>query len=1215
MADSRKVVVEDLVYLDDFDIILYTTVFPKSSNIYVSHTVPMKPAEEVQKDDEAVEKSEPMLTYKLLATLKGHSNTSPPTIHYVDETCCLISGEKDEEPQVLEEDVKNNYVSDKRQTPEQKELKLRIAGRAHKKVYEILIWNLQKDLVHIMQANPPWILRPTRRIDAHAGSILDITYLPSAQLIVTTSLDQTIKFFDPVAFPYPLSEPYQFPVGSHSIEYTTTNLPFMEVKRVYTSPSTCYQLRNLCLGSNKPLTGIEWLVALKLSPVDSFGSRKQLQGVISGYGTERVRLTVPAIRHDDPVPSAVYQECESSVMERRKKAVVAFQSVLPHNLEYLMANVALRNSLMNKLVELFKEATLNRANGRVICVKPIKEAFKVLLEIPERKNLIKEKGRSTALTVSEVYYYLKKYSQIHPTNLSQVMFARIVGALKESKEKTNFRKWHSDALNVFAMHIRKNGLPKSPQQYTLAEFIKYLTTLNLLLEDSQLENIAYEIDTLKSGYITLPQLEKMFADELKHYNITIFKRPSPIIDEIRAKVLPSKKLSLQEALGTVDKHGDGYITKKQFLEAFERAKVDMDKETLGYLFDLLGEKYVPKENEKILSVAHFLKKLLTEAESKEVMEITIILRKIAASLNYRGIEPEILFSDTPLEKLNITILPSKIKDVLEKTEFEKRVQSLNITNLSNVEIAKISNYLAVNDKSERIQIVYLRNYLHHLKNVSTSLPPASKKMLLAVMCTKLLVSETRFKRQCYELADIIEGCIEPAGIRAVLTANGIISKHADLFVEILMGAAKNNLEELIAKMRAEAALYYKDKYRQKTASSQVNYHEYLKKVFAESIKEEGPKPEHLAEVCKTFDKRNNGKIKVFHLLNILKYNLDKLDEMSIAGLQYELTLLHPSEFVDYNAFFQSFSDALSDSSVSTSELKQKELREELDATLKKIEAYLRKNRIDIKKAFEMFDIDQDELVTKEEFVNALYWVDLSLAPKEIDNIFTFNSKDVDYIKYKDFIELILHSTSVVTTFNKQQWASAAKGISLEDQCRVILDNLSQLTFLMQKEYPHQLVPGEVFMNCLRDASLGLSEEEIEMVTKYAIRGSKRLTKEQQANILSGVALDLNKDLINYPFFVQSIQMAFEGRVELKEESERPRIAYNPETAKKITKKKEADLINRVKAYFTKTGLSFYDYFFSEETGFLQTQLQYFLFIYQNNIDGLQENKCWSQLGY
>ena len=1249
-ADPRKVVIEDMIYIDDFDIVAYTTVFPKSSNIYISHTVPMQGRPQAERAGTKVETQE-ILKYQFLATLKGHVNNSPPTIYYVDETCCLISGEKDESDQQYEESTNPDVPSSTQTKAAELIHKFKSSGK--RTPTEILIWNLQKGLVHMMQANPPWVLRPSRRIAAHEGSILDLTYLHSAQLIVSTSTDQTVRFFDPVSEPYALSDPQQFPVKSPLVpgtcEFTATNQTFREVKRVYTSPAVCYKLQTLTLAAGKngessgnasishsklgledklsvPVGNVEWVVAMKLSTPEIVGTAKQLQGVVSGYGIERTKLLVPAVRHDDPVPEAIYQGCEEEVGERRKKAIVAFQSVLPHNLEYLLANVALRSSQMNKLAVLFKDATLNRKGGRYVNPSPLKEAFKVLLEIPERRkygHLMKGKERSTTLSVSEVYFYLKKYSQVHPTNISQVMFAKLTKALKDELDKSAMHtghKWYSEALNAYAGYIRKYGIDKqmlldysdTPEQgyLTREQFVSYLKSLQLNLEETQFESVAHEIDALNANKITPGQLESFFAEELRHYNITMFRRPSPIIAEIRAKALPSKKMRLQEALGAVDLHGDGYITKKQFLEAFDRAEVAVDKETLTYLFDMLGEKYLPRESEKVMSIAHFLNKMLTEEENREASEMAGIIGKISASLAYRGIVPEIVFADVLANKLNLTVLPEKLKEVLSATEFVQRIESLHIVRLTAAEIVKLANYLSVNEKNERIQVIYLRNYLHHIKNASTtsSIDPESLKYLIAVLSGKLLVSETRFKRQCYELADLANNCLEPSGLRAVLVANGILSKHADLFVENMMGNARMNLDDLVARMRAEATLYYKPRYQTLAKNDskllrgvpQINFHDALKSCFSTDKAENGTSPDRLLEVCRSFDRHGTGKIKIFHLLNVVKHNVKGVDEPMLAGLQYELTMIHPDELVDYGEFLGVFASAVSEAAIlpTSAEERQQAMKGEFEGVLQKIDDFLAKNRIDIQKAFEMFDTDNDGRVSEEEMRNALSWTDLVLKPEEMLCLCRMAPKERDSgsIRYGELIDLVTHSGELVMTFNKQQWASAAKGISLEDQCRVIADNVEQFKFLLQKEYPEslQLVPGEVFINCLRDASFGLSEEELAMVTKYAIRGSKRLTPEQQSNILSAVPLDINRDLINVPFFEQSLAAAFVRRGEARDEYDRRRVVPSAETMKKLGKRREAEMVNKVKAYFNRTGLSFYDYFLAEEMGFLQSQLQYYL---------------------
>ncbi len=105
-----------------------------------------------------------------------------------------------------------------------------------------------------------------KRLLAHNGSIIDLTYMPKAQLIVSTSTDQTIRVFAPVARSYELSDPKNIPHAQFRPGYyqplksekTKTNDTFKEVKRIYCgNDSVCYALRclnisNIILDSNNP---------------------------------------------------------------------------------------------------------------------------------------------------------------------------------------------------------------------------------------------------------------------------------------------------------------------------------------------------------------------------------------------------------------------------------------------------------------------------------------------------------------------------------------------------------------------------------------------------------------------------------------------------------------------------------------------------------------------------------------------------------------------------------------------------------------------------------------------------------------------------------------------------------------------------------------------------------------------------------------------------
>lgn len=1231
-----------MIYIDDFDIIVYTTVFPKSSNIYISHSIPQRNNENTGADQK---QNEETTRYKFLATLKGHKNSCPPTICYVEETGCIISGEKNDVDN-LNENVEKNSPAKARSPEEEKQHELlnkakNLAKKKERKT-EILIWNIQKDLIHMMQANPPWVIQCTHSILAHDASILDIIYLPSAQLIASSSADQTIRFFDPVARPHLLTDPQQFPEVAKKIgdrfprkqEFTETNVKFSEVKRIYLSPSSCYKMQVLSvtasgtskkakeLGEGKIQSGkIEWLVAMKLTEAHGMGTIKQVQGSLTGFGIERVKLTIPAVRHDDPIPDEIKKECEGEVEVRRKKATIVFQSMLPHNLEIFQANATLQNVQMQNVEELFKEALLNRINEKYMNPKPLREVFKILLELPERKkyeDLIKANGKNSTLSVSEVYFCLKKHQLIHPTNLSQVIFTKEVKAIQDDQSKANtdgIKKWNSEALNVFATYIQRFGIGKEMLEFgqpdndylTRSEFVEYLKSLSLGLEEAQLESVASKVDPLDSDKITVSQLQTIFSQEIKHHNLTMFRIPNPVFSEIRNNLGSGKKLRLQEALGTVDNHGDGYLTKKQFFEGFEKAQIEIDKETLDYIFEMVSEKYTPREQEKVLNIAHFLKQLLTKEENKEYNEIEEILNKISSSMSYRGIAPEKLFTDVPSIKLDLTAAVSKTKEVLTKAEFINRIEKLHILQLSSAEISKLANYLAVNVEKEKIQAVYMQNFLHHLRNLSAPKSDvANLSQLMAVLCGKLLVSESRFRKQCFEVSNPLENRIEPADLRSVLLANGVLTKHADLFIEQIMGSTKQNIDDLVAKMRVEAILHYNPRYKDSSNVAKddflhVNYHEALKLAFEELRKKGEITPEMLQEKCKNFDKLGNGKIKLYNLLNVLKHNLPEIDSMILAGLQYELTLLHPDEIIDFAEFFAGFAESAKEqSNIPDYEVKRQEMKSKYDKILDKINDFTIKNKINLQKAFQIFDSNNDNRITKEEFFRSFEWLDMPLTKEEIDCVYEMANKTSENkeLLFLELLEAIKNSGNSTATYNRQQWISAAKGISMEDQCRVIAENYEQLEFLIQKEYPQskQLIPGEVFTNCLRDANFGLSEEEIGLVTMYAIRGSKRLTPEQCALILSTVSVDVKKDLINLPFFKVSLDNAFKEMPKMKTEKD---ASFNKlksvqaiEKAKLLAQKKETELVNKIKSYFTKTGLSFYNYFVTLETGFLQSQLQY-----------------------
>lgn len=90
-------------------------------------------------------------------------------------------------------------------------------------------------------------------------------------------------------------------------------------------------------------------------------------------------------------------------------------------------------------------------------------------------------------------------------------------------------------------------------------------------------------------------------------------RPQEIL-KLWPKILPDKKLALQQAFVTVDSHGDGYITLEDFIKAFKMINADVSPQTLKYIFDCLCEKFVTNSKQsddssnneqKVISISYF----------------------------------------------------------------------------------------------------------------------------------------------------------------------------------------------------------------------------------------------------------------------------------------------------------------------------------------------------------------------------------------------------------------------------------------------------------------------------------------------------------------------------------------------------------------------------------------------------------------------------------
>ena len=446
-----------------------------------------------------------------------------------------------------------------------------------------------------------------------------------AQLIVTASVDKTIKVWDPVARPHSLKHPKNVSFirqqpgvyGEAKEQQTISNMKFAEIKRIYTGDQTCQRL--CTAGFRIPITttvneanftgkqaNLEILLALCLSKPQLTGQTMKSAGTIKGYSIDRLEIEIPANRIDDVVPRKYYKELEDLCLERRKKTLIHLQSFLPSLLETMQVKVFMQDNDLKKIVNLFKRACLlkfsSTENGDIY--KDVKELFSIFTNLPLRVSFdkfISEAGLQKQLSIPEIFYYLKKFRQIHPLNITKSEFYRLVEDVNKKVKKTVFseKKTTNPMIESISKAIKngeidfKDELYKGKKQALIArdELVNYLKSKNLDYSDKDMDELLNTLDPYIINKIKLDTIEDSFGNEILEYKIGLYSRPNQIIKNLINQLDSRQKVLLIFSLNESNMNKDSYLTKDEFMNAFIRSGIPFNKVEVLELFELQAEKY------------------------------------------------------------------------------------------------------------------------------------------------------------------------------------------------------------------------------------------------------------------------------------------------------------------------------------------------------------------------------------------------------------------------------------------------------------------------------------------------------------------------------------------------------------------------------------------------------------------------------------------------
>lgn len=237
----------------------------------------------------------------------------------------------------------------------------------------------------------------------------------------------------------------------------------------------------------------------------------------------------------------------------------------------------------------------------------------MLLALPDRtkfQQFLASSGCSDKLSVSETFFYLQKFQQIHPLRTTQIEFERSIQEFHDKHQRQflkGAKRWPKESVQRFADHIRKHGLdlpylqtgaaegPKFRSFCTRERFAEYFREVvaphGEYFSDLDIDSILNDLDPFYTGAIQITLVKKAYAEEIQFHAQTALARPNEILQDIRTLVFPNKRVQLQLALAMADVQGDGYLQLDPFFEAFRQVGLAMPRETLEFLFAVLSEPY------------------------------------------------------------------------------------------------------------------------------------------------------------------------------------------------------------------------------------------------------------------------------------------------------------------------------------------------------------------------------------------------------------------------------------------------------------------------------------------------------------------------------------------------------------------------------------------------------------------------------------------------
>lgn len=198
--------------------------------------------------------------------------------------------------------------------------------------------------------------------------------------------------------------------------------------------------------------------------------------------------------------------------------------------------------------------------------------------MPDRSkfgSFLASSGCSDKLSVSETFFYLQKFQQIHPLRTTQIEFERSIQEFHDKHQRQylkGIKRWPKKSVQLFADYLRKYGLDlvylQTGSQGTGKAYSSFCTRERVhqyfeeivrkvghpyaSFTDLDVDSILNDLDPFQTGVVQVRLIQRVYHEELQYHKRTTLSRPKEILADLRMRVFPNKRVALQQALAAAD---------------------------------------------------------------------------------------------------------------------------------------------------------------------------------------------------------------------------------------------------------------------------------------------------------------------------------------------------------------------------------------------------------------------------------------------------------------------------------------------------------------------------------------------------------------------------------------------------------------------------------------------------------------------------------------